>query len=522
MSGGPELVRIIDSIARDKDIDREILFESLEVAMIAAARKKYDEAEFLDVNIGRESGEIIGVRDGITIDTRYLGRIAAQTAKQVMIQKIREAEQDRTFDEFAERVGQLVTGIVQRFEGENVIADLSKAEAILPRHERVRTETCHVGDRIRVVVTDVKKVGHRVRIVLSRTHPDLIRRLFELEIPEIADHIIEIKALAREPGHRTKLAVVSYDSKVDCVGACVGIRGSRIRNIIDELNGEKIDIIRWNESPEILIMNALKPAEIQSITLDDDTHEAIVSVAEDQLSLAIGKRGQNVRLAARLTGWDVNIVGAGGDRNSPEPEGGTPESLSEAEMKVLDQLRGDTGGGDKSEADAAAAAAAALRGDAKPSEATIDRDALFGTPKTAEGTPGEMLELRPVSPKSAQESRATEFALEQDEGAPVPFADLRAEAAAAEAAARKEEAEAAANADKASVADEPSDEVAADETGEAQGEETVAEAANELAEGTTDEAAKADDVGADEPADDAGVAEATAPVEGDEEEDKAP
>jgi N utilization substance protein A len=162
------------------------------------------------------------------------------------------------------------------------------------------------------VVLDVRKLGSRVRIILSRTHPELIRRLFELEVPEISEHIIEIKHLAREPGYRTKIAVTSYDPKIDCVGACVGVRGSRIRNIIDELNGEKIDIIRWNDSAEVLIMNALKPAEIESITLDDDTGEAEVMVGDDQLSLAIGKKGQNVRLAAKLTGWDINIVGASG------------------------------------------------------------------------------------------------------------------------------------------------------------------------------------------------------------------
>lgn len=340
MAGSPEVVRLIDSIAREKDIDKEVLFESLEVAMIAAARKKYDQAIELDITIDRESGEIRGAQDGIAIDTTDLGRIAAQTAKHVMMQKIREAEQDVIFQEFVGKKGSLVTGTIQRFEGENVLIDINKAEAIMPRHERVRTETYHVGDRLRVVIADVKKVGHRVRIVMSRTHPDLIRRLFELEIPEIAEHVIEIKSIAREPGFRTKLAVVSYDTKVDCVGACVGIRGSRIRNIIDELNGEKIDIIRWNDSPEVLIMNALKPAEIQSITLDDATREASVTVAEDQLSLAIGKRGQNVRLAARLTGWDVNIVGAGGHSSSQGGGESKTEGMSEAEQRVLLELRG--------------------------------------------------------------------------------------------------------------------------------------------------------------------------------------
>jgi transcription termination factor NusA len=337
MAGSPELVRIIETMAREKDLEKEVLFEGLETAMVAAARKKFDDAIELEISIDRESGEIIGFQDGKIIETGTLGRIAAQTAKQVMIQKIREAEQDNVFREYEGRRGELVTGAIQRFEGENVIIDLQKAEAILPRHERVRTETHNVADRVRAVIADVRKVGHRVRIVLSRTHPDLIRRLFELEIPEISDHTIEIKGLAREPGFRTKLAVVSYDSKVDCVGACVGIRGSRIRNIIDELNGEKIDIIRWSESPEILIMNALKPAEILSITLDDDTGEAVVTVSEDQLSLAIGRKGQNVRLAARLTGWDVRITSPTGEPRSRDPKAGA--NLSDEERRLLDQFR---------------------------------------------------------------------------------------------------------------------------------------------------------------------------------------
>ena len=342
MSGRPELVNIIEGIARERGIDKEILFESLEVAMEAAARKKYIDAEEVEVSIDRMTGSIRGVRDGKLIDAATLGRIAAQTAKQVMMQKFREAEQDRIFNEFYERKGTMVTGTIQRFEGENIIIDINKADAILPRHERVRTESYNVGDRIRSVIADVRKVGHRVRIVLSRTHPDLVRRLFELEIPEISEHVIEVKGIAREAGFRTKLAVVSYDSKVDCVGACVGIRGSRIRNIIDELNGEKIDIIRWNDSPELLIMNSLKPAEILSITLDDETTEAVVTVAEDQLSLAIGKRGQNVRLAARLTGWDVRIVSPGAEKLSDDGSSkNKTENMSDEERRVLDQLRGE-------------------------------------------------------------------------------------------------------------------------------------------------------------------------------------
>ncbi len=339
MSGGPELVKIVSAMAKEKGIDSSIVFESLEIAMMAAARKRYEDAEEIEITVDRFDGQFTGYVDEEPIEDgvlESLGRIAAQTFKQVMIQRLREAEQDVIFGEFESRIGELVVGTIQRFEGENIIVDISNSEAIMPRHERVRTETYQVGDRIRCVIFDVRRVGHRVRIVLSRTHPDLIQRLFELEIPEIADHVIEIKGLAREAGFRTKLAVVSYDSKVDCVGACVGIRGSRIRNIIDELNGEKIDIIRWSESPEVLIMNSLKPAEIQSITMDDETGEALVQVAEDQLSLAIGKRGQNVRLAARLTGWDVNIQGEGVNKLSG---GGNDGGLNDAEKRILEQLK---------------------------------------------------------------------------------------------------------------------------------------------------------------------------------------
>lgn len=318
MSGGAELLKLVDMIHREKDIEPETLFVSIELALETAVRKKYEEAETLDIRIDRTTGDITAYKDGRPINAAELGRIAAQTAKQVIIQKIREAEQDVVFGEFEMRKRELATGTIQRFERDDIIVSLGRGEGVLPRTERVRGENPRVGDRIRALVLDVKRLGNRVRIILSRTHPDLIRRLFELEVPEISEGIIEIKHLAREPGYRTKIAVTSYDPKIDCVGACVGVRGSRIRNIIDELNGEKIDIIRWNDSPEVLIMNALKPAEIESITLNDETGECEVLVAEDQLSLAIGKKGQNVRLAAKLTGWAINIVGS--DEAPLDPE----------------------------------------------------------------------------------------------------------------------------------------------------------------------------------------------------------
>jgi N utilization substance protein A len=310
MAGNPELLRLVDMIHREKDISPEVLFEAIESALAAAVHKRFSETDEVTVRIERTTGNITAFRNGKELSSPELGRIAAQTAKQVIIQKIREAEQAALFGEYETRKRELVTGQIVRFERDDVIVSLGNGEAVLPRSERVRGENYHIGDRIRAIVIDVKKIGARVRIVLSRTHTDLIKKLFEVEVPEIAEGIIEIKHLAREPGYRTKIAVSSNDPKIDCVGACVGVRGSRIRNIIDEINNEKIDIIRWNDSAEVLIMNALKPAEIQSITLYDDTGKAEVVVADDQLSLAIGKKGQNVRLAAKLTGWDINIVSA--------------------------------------------------------------------------------------------------------------------------------------------------------------------------------------------------------------------
>jgi N utilization substance protein A len=243
------------------------------------------------------------------MDLQDLGRIAAQACKQAFIQKVREAERDVLYDEYETRVGSLVNGTVQRFDNDALVINLGRTEAFLPREERVRGETFAPGDRIRAIVLEVRKDGPRVRIIVSRTHPDLVRRLFELEVPEIADNIIEIKRVVREPGYRTKMAVISQDPKIDCIGACVGVRGSRIKAVIDELRGERIDIIRWSDSLEQLVMNGLKPASIQidNIYADVDNHSVVVVVDEDQQSLAIGKKGQNVRLASRLCGWDIDI-----------------------------------------------------------------------------------------------------------------------------------------------------------------------------------------------------------------------
>ncbi len=303
-----DLVRIVDSIHREKNIPKEVLFEGIESALATAAKKHFPHAEEITVQIDRDTGKTHTSADGNPVDPPDFGRIAAQTAKQVIIQKIREAERDSLFDEFEDQRGDLITGTVQRFEGGAVTVNLGKTDALLPRSEQIPGESHQPGERVRAVILDVRKVGQRVKIILSRTHPDFVRRLFELEIPEIADHIISIRALAREAGYRSKVAVTSIDTKVDAVGACVGVRGTRIKNIVDELGGERIDIVRWNESLQVLIPNALQPAEIDEVMLCQLLGRAIVLVRDDQLSLAIGRRGQNVRLASKLVGWDIEIM----------------------------------------------------------------------------------------------------------------------------------------------------------------------------------------------------------------------
>jgi len=306
------MMRILDSIARDRNIEKSLLINDLEQAMVSAARRYFNtlDAEEFTCTLDPLSGQMKLFRHGepLEMPPEAFGRIAAQTFKQVMIQRFREDERNSIFEEFSKRVGEIVTGTAQRYEGGSLVVTVDRAEAFMPRSEQIPGEQFQPGDRVRCLLLDVRDVGSQVKIVLSRSHPDFIKRLFEVEVPEVAERIIEIKAMAREAGYRTKIAVSSIDSKVDAVGACVGVRGSRIKNIVDELNGEKIDIVRWNESSQILIANALKPAEVSEISLCFELGRATVVVRDDQLSLAIGKRGQNVRLAARLTGWDVDIL----------------------------------------------------------------------------------------------------------------------------------------------------------------------------------------------------------------------
>jgi N utilization substance protein A len=306
-----ELLRIVDSLHRDKNIDPEIVFQAIEAALVTAAKRQYGEESNIIVRITRENGAIDATCNGEALDPEeMIGRIGAQTAKQVIIQKIREAERDALIDEYQEQIGQMVSGVIQRSEGGAATVSLGSLEAILPRSEQIPGESHHPNERIRAVIFEVKPQGSRVKVVLSRTRPQLVQRLFEQEIPEIAEGVITVNAMAREPGYRSKVAVSSSDQRVDCVGACVGVRGNRIKNIVDELAGERIDIVRWSDDPEVLIPNALQPAEVDQVLLCDMIGRAIVLVREDQLSLAIGRRGQNVRLASKLCGWDIEIMTA--------------------------------------------------------------------------------------------------------------------------------------------------------------------------------------------------------------------
>jgi N utilization substance protein A len=304
-----EILRIVDAIHRDKNIDKEIVFEGIEAALVSALKKYYGEEAEVVVNIDRQNGSVTATLNNEQLDSEeVVGRIGAQTAKQVMIQKIREAERDSLYDEYTEQIGDMVSGVIHRYEGGAATVALANVEAILPRSEQIPGETHHVNERVRATVFEVRKSGSRVKVILSRTRPQLVQRLFEQEIPEIIDGVIEVRAMAREPGYRSKVAVSSSDARVDCVGACVGVRGNRIKNIVDELGGERIDIVRWDDNLEVLIPNALQPAEVEQVILCKMLGRAIVLVREDQLSLAIGRRGQNVRLASKLSGWDIEIM----------------------------------------------------------------------------------------------------------------------------------------------------------------------------------------------------------------------
>src|SRR5271170_4666936 len=312
-----EFLDALGQIARDKGISVETLFDALANALVAAYKRRPGAAEEAVVTIDPESGEIRVYGQELDEEGNVarewddtpddFGRIAAQTAKQVMGQRIREAERDMKYEEYAGREGDIVTGIVQQTDNRYTLLDLGKVEALLPQAEQVPYEKYEHGARLKAYIVEVRKTTKGPQIVVSRSHPGLIKRLFELEVPEISNGVVELKACAREPGHRTKIAVWSNDQNVDPVGACVGARGARVRMVTTELRGEKVDIVPFSEDPREFVMRALQPAKVKEVILDDETGTATVIVHDFQLSLAIGKEGQNARLAARLTGWRIDI-----------------------------------------------------------------------------------------------------------------------------------------------------------------------------------------------------------------------
>jgi N utilization substance protein A len=335
-----ELIRVIDQVSREKGVEREVLIKTIEEAVRAAARKKLGQNYDLEVSFNEEMGEIeifefkevvekvenenieisleeakeidpeseVGDSLGIKMDTDLLGRIAAQSAKQVIMQRLREAERDIVYDDYKDRRGEIIHGIAQRFDKGAIIVNLGRTEAELTVKEQIPKESYKQGDRVRAYILDVKQFSRGPQIILSRTHPNFLSALFENEVPEISEGIVKVVQVAREPGSRAKIAVTSKDGDVDPVGACVGMKGSRVQAVVQELRGEKIDIVTWDPDPAKFICNALAPAEIVRVIVDENNQTMEVVVPDDQLSLAIGKRGQNVRLASKLSGWNLDVT----------------------------------------------------------------------------------------------------------------------------------------------------------------------------------------------------------------------
>ncbi|MDP3790651.1 MAG: transcription termination factor NusA [Candidatus Omnitrophota bacterium] len=305
-----ELLTILDHMEREKGIDKELLFKAIESALASAAKKIIGNKEAaVEAVIDRTTGEINIMSEGKVIKSAEFGRIAAQTAKQVIIQKIREAERDIVLEDYTKRIGTIVNGSVHRFEKGDIIIDLGKTEAVLPRSQQSQGERYKQGDRVRAYILEVNKTAHGPQVILTRSDVAFVKKLFEIEVPEIMDGIVEIRSMAREPGERTKIAVWSKDEKVDAVGACVGMRGSRVKDIVNELRGERVDIVRWSDDIKEYVKASLNPAEPLEITVDKANKRIGVVVADDQLSIGIGKHGQNVRLASRLIGWEIDIRG---------------------------------------------------------------------------------------------------------------------------------------------------------------------------------------------------------------------
>lgn len=362
------LTNIIEQVGKDKGIDKHVLIDALETAMLKAAEKRFGANKEIEAHFNEESGEIelflfkavveepgdtdheisfddaraldpevaLGDSIGVKLDAKEFGRIDAQTAKQIIIQKVREAERNIIFKEYSSKKGEIITGIVHRFEKGDIIVDLGRTEALLPKKEQVRREGYRQGERIRGMVLDVRSEAKGPQVILSRTHPGFLMKLFHMEVPEVYEGIVEIKGAAREPGDRAKIAVVSHNTDVDPVGACVGVKGSRVQAVVQELKGEKIDIIHWSSESAVFVKNTLSPAQISRVIVDDQAHAMEVIVPDDQLSLAIGKKGQNVRLAAKLTGWKIDIHTETESKTAKEGGALSPDEALRKEVEAAD------------------------------------------------------------------------------------------------------------------------------------------------------------------------------------------
>jgi N utilization substance protein A len=449
-----ELMKALEQIEEEKGISKDVIIEAIEAALLSAYKKNYGaSAQNMRIEMDRDSGEMhafqirtivdalddentqislaearewdptatVGEMVEIEVTPRDFGRIAAQTAKQVVVQRLREAERDLVYKEFRDREGDIVTGIVQRIERKNVYLDLGRIEAVLPPTEQIPRESYRQSERIKAYVVEVRQGTRGPQIVVSRTHPGLLKRLFELEVPEIYEGIVEIKAIAREAGGRSKFAVSSRDKNVDAVGACVGPKGSRVQSIVDELKGEKIDIVAWNPAQALFVGAALSPAKVSRVEIDEDTKTALVIVPDNQLSLAIGKEGQNARLAAKLTGWRIDIK--------------SETQIKEIEAKKLfvdlpEETAPIESAADEAEAAASAEgmAVAGLRdekADAADHAAAVvaEEAAEVAEEVAAEGAPADTVEAIEATAEEAEEAAAA-----TDEEADTAAAEIEAEA----------------------------------------------------------------------------------------------
>ena len=436
----PDFLDALRQIEREKEIPLEVLLSTIESALETAYKKNYAatgdvrvrvssskggfhvycekdvvqevENEHTEISIqdAREHDPEVDAGDVIEIEVtpENFGRIAAQTAKQVVVQRIREAERERVYEEFGERVGEVLTGTVQRREQRNVFVNVGKVEALLPPAEQVTTEPYRFNDRIKVYVLEVRRTPKGPQVVVSRTHPSLIRRLFELEVPEVAEGIVSMKSIAREPGARTKVAVHSSDEKVDPMGACVGHRGTRVQSVVNELYDEKIDIVRWNEQIEKFIGESLSPAKAVSVTCDEETKTALVLMPDSQLSLAIGKSGQNVRLAARLTGWRIDIRSESQvtDKAGAEEEPGETDVEGEAEAAAVADVESE----DAAVTEPAAVGEAETEASSEPAE----EESPAAEEQVAEEEPEQ--EEEPEEPAEPEETEQQDEAPAEPEG----------------------------------------------------------------------------------------------------------